>query len=48
VDFGAFISGLTSFDFVFFLILFGFIGVFTYVGFVLMRPPHALSMTATT
>ena len=24
-----------------FLILFGFIGVFTYVGFVLMRPPHA-------
>jgi MFS transporter, YNFM family, putative membrane transport protein len=28
-----------------FLILFGFIGVFTYVGFVLMRPPHALSMT---
>ena len=29
-----------------FLILFGFIGVFTYVGFVLMRPPHALSMTA--
>ncbi|HET7817079.1 MAG TPA: MFS transporter [Sphingomicrobium sp.] len=29
-----------------FLILFGFIGVFTYVGFVLMRPPHALSMSA--
>ena len=29
-----------------FLILFGFIGVFTYVGFVLMRPPHELSMTA--
>jgi predicted MFS family arabinose efflux permease len=29
-----------------FLILFGFIGVFTYVGFVLMRPPYALSMTA--
>ena len=29
-----------------FLILFGFIGVFTYVGFVLMDPPHALSMTA--
>ena len=29
-----------------FLILFGFIGVFTYVGFVLMRPPHALSMRA--
>src|SRR3954447_5309131 len=29
-----------------FLILFGFIGVFTYVGFVLMRAPHALSMTA--
>ena len=29
-----------------FLILFGFIGVFTYVGFVLMGPPHALSMTA--
>lgn len=29
-----------------FLILFGFIGVFTYVGFVLMRPPNALSMTA--
>jgi predicted MFS family arabinose efflux permease len=29
-----------------FLILFGFIGVFTYVGFVLMNPPHALSMTA--
>ena len=29
-----------------FLILFGFIGVFTYVGFVLMRPPFALSMTA--
>jgi YNFM family putative membrane transporter len=29
-----------------FLILFGFIGVFTYVGFVLMRPPHALSMNA--
>jgi MFS transporter, YNFM family, putative membrane transport protein len=27
-----------------FLILFGFIGVFTYVGFVLMLPPHALSM----
>jgi predicted MFS family arabinose efflux permease len=29
-----------------FLILFGFIGTFTYVGFVLMRPPLALSMTA--
>ena len=29
-----------------FLILFGFIGVFTYVGFVLMRPPYSLSMTA--
>ena len=29
-----------------FLILFGFIGVFTYVGFVLMRPPQSLSMTA--
>jgi predicted MFS family arabinose efflux permease len=29
-----------------FLILFGFIGVFTYVGFVLMGPPHALSMSA--
>ena len=29
-----------------FLILFGFIGVFTYVGFVLMRPPHTLSMAA--
>jgi predicted MFS family arabinose efflux permease len=29
-----------------FLILFGFIGVFTYVGFILMKPPHALSMTA--
>ena len=29
-----------------FLILFGFIGVFTYVGFVLMDPPHALSMAA--
>ena len=29
-----------------FLILFGFIGVFTYVGFILMRPPIALSMTA--
>ncbi|HYC95889.1 MAG TPA: MFS transporter, partial [Sphingomicrobium sp.] len=29
-----------------FLILFGFIGVFTYVGFVLMRPPHMLSMAA--
>jgi predicted MFS family arabinose efflux permease len=29
-----------------FLILFGFIGVFTYVGFVLMSPPHALSMSA--
>lgn len=29
-----------------FLILFGFIGIFTYVGFVLMRPPFALSMTA--
>lgn len=28
-----------------FLILFGFIGVFTYVGFVLMRPPLALSMS---
>ena len=29
-----------------FLILFGFIGVFTYVGFVLMRPPLSLSATA--
>lgn len=29
-----------------FLILFGFIGTFTYVGFVLMRPPFALSMMA--
>ena len=29
-----------------FLILFGFIGVFTYVGFVLMKAPYALSMTA--
>jgi predicted MFS family arabinose efflux permease len=29
-----------------FLILFGFIGVFTYVGFVLSRPPHGLSMSA--
>lgn len=29
-----------------FLILFGFIGVFTYVGFVLMGPPFALSATA--
>jgi predicted MFS family arabinose efflux permease len=29
-----------------FLILFGFIGVFTYVGFVLMGPPYALSMGA--
>lgn len=29
-----------------FLILFGFIGVFTYVGFVLMKQPYALSMTA--
>jgi predicted MFS family arabinose efflux permease len=29
-----------------FLILFGFIGVFTYVGFVLSRPPHDLSMGA--
>lgn len=29
-----------------FLILFGFIGVFTYVGFLLMRPPHALTMGA--
>jgi predicted MFS family arabinose efflux permease len=29
-----------------FLILFGFIGVFTYVGFVLMDPPHSLSMGA--
>ncbi|WP_308514385.1 MFS transporter [Sphingomonas flavescens] len=29
-----------------FLILFGFIGVFTYVGFVLARPPYSLSMTA--
>jgi MFS transporter, YNFM family, putative membrane transport protein len=29
-----------------FLILFGFIGVFTYVGFILMDPPYALSMTA--
>jgi predicted MFS family arabinose efflux permease len=29
-----------------FLILFGFIGVFTYVGFILMRPPYALSMGA--
>jgi YNFM family putative membrane transporter len=27
-----------------FLILFGFIGVFTYVGFILMKPPHMLSM----
>jgi predicted MFS family arabinose efflux permease len=27
-----------------FLILFGFIGTFTYVGFVLMRPPLAVSM----
>ena len=29
-----------------FLILFAFIGVFTYVGFVLMRPPYSLSMGA--
>ncbi len=29
-----------------FMILFGFIGTFTYVGFVLMRPPLALSMMA--
>jgi predicted MFS family arabinose efflux permease len=29
-----------------FLILFGFIGVFTYVGFILMQPPYALSMGA--
>jgi predicted MFS family arabinose efflux permease len=29
-----------------FLILFGFIGAFTYVGFVLMRPPLGLSMMA--
>lgn len=29
-----------------FLILFAFIGVFTYVGFLLMRPPYALSMSA--
>jgi predicted MFS family arabinose efflux permease len=29
-----------------FLILFGFIGVFTYVGFILMRQPYALSMGA--
>ena len=29
-----------------FLILFGFIGVFTYVGFVLMRPPMTLPMAA--
>lgn len=29
-----------------FLVLFGFIGVFTYVGFVLMGPPHMLSMAA--
>ena len=29
-----------------FLILFGFIGTFTYVGFVLMRPPLSLSMMA--
>ncbi|MFD1612401.1 MFS transporter [Sphingomonas tabacisoli] len=29
-----------------FLILFGFIGTFSYVGFVLARPPLALSMTA--
>jgi predicted MFS family arabinose efflux permease len=29
-----------------FLILFGFIGVFTYVGFVLMDPPYSLSMGA--
>lgn len=29
-----------------FLILFGFIGVFTYVGFLLMKAPYALSMTA--
>ena len=29
-----------------FLILFGFIGVFTYVGFVLMSPPYGLSMAA--
>lgn len=29
-----------------FLILFGFIGIFSYVGFVLARPPFALSMSA--
>jgi predicted MFS family arabinose efflux permease len=29
-----------------FLILFGFIGVFTYVGFILMNPPYKLSMAA--
>lgn len=29
-----------------FLILFGFIGVFTYIGFVLMGSPHRLSMSA--
>ncbi len=29
-----------------FLILFGFIGVFTYVGFLLMAPPYVLSMAA--
>lgn len=29
-----------------FLILFGFIGTFTYIGFVLMRPPLGLSMMA--
>lgn len=29
-----------------FLVLFGFIGVFTYAGFVLMRPPYSLSMGA--
>lgn len=29
-----------------FFILFGFIGVFTYVGFVLIGPPHMLSMGA--
>ena len=29
-----------------FLILFGFIGIFTYVGFILMRPPFSLSMAA--
>jgi MFS transporter, YNFM family, putative membrane transport protein len=29
-----------------FLVLFGFIGAFSYVGFVLARPPIALSMTA--